>query len=106
MRSTMLPAMFEQITETLGEVFWSDLSAHAARDGLILVAEDLDLVEVGAAFASNDVARVGAWIDAGQLTKPTDADLARWSLEAGMRFLSVVVAPYVLVRRPAAPTLS
>jgi len=98
--------MRERLAETLGEVFWSDLRAHAARDAVILVADDLDLIDVGVALGSNDVAAVDGWIRAGKLTKPTAEDLERWPLDVGMRFLSVVVAPYVLVRRPAAPLLS
>ncbi len=98
--------MRERLAESLGEVFWSDLRAHAARDALIVVASDLDLLDVGVALGSNDVAAVEGWIRAGKLTKPTTEDLARWPLEVGLRFLSVVVQPYVLVRRPESPVLS
>ncbi|MGK3965470.1 DUF2288 family protein [Sorangium sp. So ce118] len=98
--------MRERLANTLGEVFWTDLRAHAARDAVILVAADLDLLDVGEALASNDAAAVQAWIAAGKLTKPTAEDLARWPLQAELRFLSVVVAPFVLVRRPPSPPLS
>ncbi|XXX79882.1 DUF2288 family protein [Sorangium sp. So ce134] len=95
--------MREQLAKTLGEVFWTDLRAHAVRDGVILVADDLDLLDVGEAVAANDAAKVQAWIAAGKLTKPTAEDLTRWPLQVDLRFLSLVVAPFVLVRRPAAP---
>ncbi|MGK4006485.1 DUF2288 domain-containing protein [Sorangium sp. So ce1036] len=95
--------MREQLTETLGEVLWTDLRAHVARDAVILVASDLDLVDVGVAVASNDAAAVQAWISAGKLTKPTAEELARWPLQVDLRFVSLVVAPFVLVRRPPSP---
>ncbi|WP_129574306.1 MULTISPECIES: DUF2288 domain-containing protein [Sorangium] len=95
--------MREQLAKTLGEVFWTDLRAHVARDGIILVAADLDLLDVGEAVAANDAAKVQAWIAAGKLTKPTAEDLTRWPLQLDLRFLSLVVAPFVLVRRPASP---
>ncbi|WP_437488992.1 DUF2288 family protein [Sorangium sp. So ce1014] len=95
--------MRERLAKTLGEVFWTDLRAHAARDGIILVAADLDLLDVGEAVASNDAAAVQAWIAAGKLTKPTAEDLTRWPLQRDLRFVSLVVAPFVLVRRPAPP---
>jgi hypothetical protein len=98
--------MRERIAETLGDVFWSDLRAHAERDALILVADDLDLVDVGMALATNDAPAVEAWIQGGKLTKPTAEDLVRWPLEVGLGFSSVIVQPFVLIRRPAAPTLS
>jgi len=90
--------MREQLEAYHGEVFWSDLSAHAARDALIVVAEELDMLEVGAAVAGDDAGRVGAWIEARLLQKPSAADLARWPAEPAAVFESLVVAPYVLIR--------
>ena len=98
--------MRQRMAETLGEVLWSDLHTHAARDVVIIVADELDLLDVGVAVASNDVAAVDAWIGAGKLTKPTAADLARWPLEPSARFMSLIVAPYVLIRRPKGPAPS
>jgi hypothetical protein len=98
--------MRKRLAETLGEVLWSDLNAHAARDSVIIVAEELDLLDVGEALAKNDVPTVSAWINAGMLTKPSAADLARWPLEPHARFTSVIVAPFVLIRRPSTPTPS
>ncbi|WP_437679710.1 DUF2288 domain-containing protein [Sorangium sp. So ce131] len=95
--------MREQLAKTLGEVLWTDLRTHVARDAVILVAADLDLLDVGQAVASNDTATVEAWITAGKLTKPTAEELSRWPLQLDLRFLSLVVAPFVLVRRPASP---
>ena len=94
--------MRKRLADTLGEVLWSDLHAHAARDSVIIVAEELDLLDVGEALAANDVSTVSAWVNAGKLTKPTAADLARWPLEPHARFTSVIVAPFVLIRRPVA----
>ncbi|AUX40951.1 hypothetical protein SOCE26_023530 [Sorangium cellulosum] len=95
--------MREQLARTLGEVFWTDLRAHVARDAVILVAADLDLLDVGEAIASNDTATVEAWIADGKLTKPTAEELSRWPLQLELRFMSLVVQPFVLVRRPASP---
>ncbi|WP_437870386.1 DUF2288 domain-containing protein [Sorangium sp. So ce363] len=95
--------MREQLAKTLGEVFWTDLRTHTVRDAVIVVAADLDLLDVGEAMAANDTAAVEAWIAAGKLTKPTAADLARWPQQLDLRFLSLVVAPFVLIRRPPSP---
>ncbi len=94
--------MRDKLAETLGDVYWSDLRAHAARDAIIIVAEELDLVDVGVAMAENDVQAVSAWIEAGKLTKPTAADLEIFPLEVGAHFRSLIVAPYVLMHRPNA----
>jgi hypothetical protein len=92
--------MREKLAQSVGDVFWTDLRFHVARDAVIIVADELTLIDVGAALASNDVAAVDAWIQAGLLTKPTADDLSRWPLAPGARFSSLIIAPFVLVHRP------
>src|SRR5262245_24577888 len=100
--------MREKLAATMGEVFWSDLKAHAARDALIVVADGLDLLDVGVALATDDKPRVEAWIAERRLTKPTAEDLARWPADPDARFESLIVAPFVLMRpaRRAAQALN
>lgn len=98
--------MRDKLAETLGDVFWTDLRAHAARDALIIVADELDLLDAGVAIATDDVATVEAWIRAGKLSKPTAEDLTRWQLEGAARFRSLIVQPFVLIRRPLPAVLS
>jgi hypothetical protein len=92
------PGLRERLAAFLGDVYWSDLRAHAARDALIVVAPGLDLLDAGVAVASDDAGRVDAWIHDGLLAKPTAEDLARWPAEPLAVFESLVVAPFVLVR--------
>ena len=96
-------SMRERIAETKGGVFWTDLEAHVARDAVIIADVDLDLVDVGMAFATNDTKSVEAWIHAGKLQKPTADDLSRWSLGTNLTFMSVVVQPFVVIHRPVLP---
>jgi hypothetical protein len=90
--------MREQLSATLGEVFWSDLRAHAGRDAIIVVGDGLDLVEVGVAIAENDARRVQGWIESGQISKPTAEELSLWPADPAARFESLIVAPFVLIR--------
>jgi hypothetical protein len=90
--------MRDQLAALVGDVFWSDLRAHAARDALIVVAEDLDLADAGAAVAADEAARVQGWIQGRLLRKPTAEELARWPADPATVFESLVVAPYVLIR--------
>ncbi len=90
--------MRERLAAYLGDVFWSDLRAHAARDALIVVADDLDLLDVGVAVASDDAARVEAWIKGQKLRKPSAEDLARWPADPAAMFESLPVQPFVLIR--------
>lgn len=90
--------MRERLAAFLGDVFWSDLSAHAARDALIVVADGLDLLDVGVALANDDKDRVARWIEERALTKPSTADLARFRADPAAVFESLIVQPFVLVR--------
>ena len=65
----------------------------------MLVDARLALVEVAVAVASDDGARVEQWMDAGQLTKPTEEQVAAWQDETDDRFTVVIVQPYVLAQR-------
>jgi len=98
--------MRDRIAESLGDVHFSDLRAHVARDAVIIVDDALDLLDVGVALAENDVSKVDAWIRSGKLTKPSADDLTRWSLDVNLRFRAAIVQPFVLIRRPAASSLS
>jgi len=96
--------MRDELRATVGVVLWSDLQAHAKRDAVVVVGAGLDLVDAGAALAENDAARVEQWIQSGLLSKPTAADIERWSIDRAARFDSLIVAPFVLIRpreRPA-----
>lgn len=95
--------MRELIAKTKGEVFFTDLEAHIARDAVIVADTRLDLVEVGMAMATNDTKTIDAWIQSGKLQKPSAEDLARWSVSTNLTFTSVVVQPFVLIHRPVLP---
>jgi hypothetical protein len=91
----------EKLKETLDEAEWGWLRDHAERDGLIIVARELELLDVGEAIASDDSKQVGAWIGGGQLTKPTQEQLAEWNETPARRFMALVVSPYVLIQELA-----
>lgn len=86
--------------EQVGKVFWSDLRAHAARGGLIVVGGELGLAEVGEALASDDARRVEGWLATGALGKPTLAQLTAWEHEAEAVFEALIVQPWVLLKAP------
>lgn len=90
--------MREQLAASLGPVQFSDIRAHLARDGVIVVDASLDLLAVAEAVARDDEASITGWIEKKLLGKPTLAQIEAWSKVEGAGFTAVVVQPYVLVR--------
>lgn len=74
------------------------LKPHAERDALILVARELDLIEVGNKLAEDDVKALEAWISKGLVSKPSMQQIELWDSTPNKRFMSVIVQPYVLIQ--------
>jgi hypothetical protein len=94
------------LTNEVHRVDWKPLAAHAKRGGLILVDTALDLVEVAVAVATDDSANVARWMNAQQLTKPTEDQIGSWEGDSEDRFTIVIVQPYVLAQRDTGPPVS
>jgi hypothetical protein len=77
---------------------WFMLRAHLERGGLVVVDALLDLAEVGAGVAADDVKAIERWILSGLIGKPTAKQIESWDAEKGKRFLCLIVSPYVLVQ--------
>ena len=99
----MIPSR-EELALTVDEAEWRWLRAHLERNGIIIVAPGLDLVEAGLKIAADDAASVQVLIEGGQLTRPTREDLAAWDGEQGKRFLTLIVSPYVLIQEKRCET--
>ncbi|MBD2664400.1 hypothetical protein B6N60_00883 [Richelia sinica FACHB-800] len=92
-----------ELTQNLDEAEWEWLIPHAQRDAVIVVADGLDLLDVGEAIASDNTASVQLWIDEQLITKPSPAQLGEWNSDRTKRFNALIVEPYVLVQeKPAA----
>jgi hypothetical protein len=91
-----------ELTENLDEAEWEWLIPHVQRDAVILVAVDLDLLDVGVAIASDNTLKVQTWIDEALITKPSTAQVGEWNIQHTKRFNTLIIQPYVLVQEKAA----
>jgi hypothetical protein len=91
-----------ELTENLDEAEWEWLIPHVQRDAVILVAVELDLLDVGVAIASDNTLKVQTWIDEALITKPSTAQVGEWNIEHTKRFNTLIIQPYVLVQEKAA----
>ncbi|ARV61945.1 hypothetical protein BZZ01_27965 [Nostocales cyanobacterium HT-58-2] len=91
-----------ELTENLDEAEWEWLIPHARRDAVIVVAEELDLLDVGLAIASDNASEVQIWIDEALITKPSVEQIGEWNNQPTKRFHTLIIQPYVLVQEKAA----
>ncbi|MBW4466735.1 MAG: DUF2288 domain-containing protein [Pegethrix bostrychoides GSE-TBD4-15B] len=95
-----MPDLRSELAETLDEAEWEWLMPHAKRDAIVMVASELDLLDVGVAIANDDKASVEGWIGQQQLYKPSPEQLSDWGSDPTRRFKALIVQPYVLVQMP------
>ncbi len=88
----------ERLEKDLAEVDWRSLRIHTQRDALILVAAQLDLVEVATMVVTDAADEIGVWIENGQIGKPTAEQLAAWEGELEKPFRMLIAAPYILIQ--------
>jgi hypothetical protein len=92
----------DELQESVDQAEWDWLMPHAERDAVIIVASDLDLVEVGMAIANDNTVSVQRWIDEHLIYKPSIAQKASWDQDQAKRFKALIVQPYVLIQETAA----
>ncbi len=93
-----------QLTESIDEAELSWLKPHIQKDTVIVVNDDLDLVEVGVAIATDNTIAVQRWVGEQLITKPSEDDLSIWNSQPHQKFQAIIVQPYVLVQAMASPT--
>jgi hypothetical protein len=92
----------EELILAVNEADWHSLRAHLERGGVIVVADDLDLVDVGVSVAEDDAAVISGWIEAQKLNRPTAEQIAAWNLTRDKLFYCLIVSPYVLIQEKPA----
>jgi hypothetical protein len=87
-----------QLEEMVDEAAWEWLMPHARRDAVLVVDQELDLLDVGVAIASDNVPSVRGWIEEQLLCKPSSEQLSDWGSDPSYRFTALIVQPYVLIQ--------
>jgi hypothetical protein len=95
------PDLVKELTENLDEAEWEWLIPHVQRNALIVVHNQLSLVEVGCAIATDNTTEVQRWIHEALIAKPSVQQLGEWNTNKQKRFQSLIVQPYVLVKEKA-----
>ena len=91
-----------QLDQNLDEAEWEWLIPHAQKDSVIIVASQLDLLDVGEAIAGDKASEVQNWIDEALIAKPSAIQIGEWNMQRKKRFNALIVEPFVLVQEKAA----
>ncbi|NJR50252.1 MAG: DUF2288 domain-containing protein [Leptolyngbyaceae cyanobacterium CSU_1_3] len=87
-----------ELTESIDQAEWEWLMPHSERDAVIVVAPQLDLVDVGMAIVNDQTHFVQRWIAESLIYKPSPQQKSDWDLDQTKRFKALIVQPYVLIQ--------
>jgi len=86
-----------RLNSETGKLLWPELERHFARGVVVAVAQELDLIEVAHAMASDDQATLAAWLESGQVSRASEDQARDWH-QRQPTFWAVVVAPWVVIQ--------
>ena len=87
-----------ELAKDLDEAQWEWLIPHVKRDSVLIIAKELNLVDVGIAIASDNLRSVQHWISEQLIQKPSETQLSDWNSSPQKRFNTLIVQPYVLIQ--------
>lgn len=94
----------EKLEKYTGTVGWGYLKPHLDSGALLYVDPSLSITEVGEALANDAKDQIEAWLDSGDLLKPSEPHAEWWSKNPQM-FTALVVSPFVLMQpAPSSPS--
>lgn len=87
-----------KLLQETSQIPWKELQTYYAKGQVVQVTSDLDLLEVAAALAADDVAAFKSWMAEGKVGE-VSPDCARQWYENDAALWAVVVMPWVLVQQ-------
>ncbi|MBT4519569.1 MAG: DUF2288 domain-containing protein [Halieaceae bacterium] len=88
----------EEFHSQTARISWHDLQTHYARGNVILVATDLDLVDVAVQLGMDNTDQFQRWIDNKQVAS-VQPDQAQLWFDSNILLWTVVAPPWVLVQK-------
>ena len=86
-----------KINSETAKIPWRELQRFFAAGKVMRLTGGVDLVDAAYAMQQDDIARVSAWTEAGQLAPVADAQARDW-FDHDVSLWAVVVKPWVLVQ--------
>lgn len=95
----MLDKLKEDLKTQIDEADWSMLKVHHENGTVFIVKDNLELVDAAAAVAADKIDFVKIWLDNGELYRPSESDIEKFSKEEFKKMCKfIIVQPYVLIQ--------
>jgi len=88
----------DKLNRETSKIAWKELQRFFASGAALVVADDLDLVEVALELSRDNAARIREWMAAEKFGKVSDEQAAVWHGSDALLW-AVVVSPWVLVQQ-------
>ncbi|PIK13991.1 DUF2288 family protein [Halobacteriovorax sp. JY17] len=88
----------EKLKTEIEKAKWLLLEEHHKRDALLIVDLELNLVEVAASVALDDVMNVKEWLTTEKLIRPTEEMIQSWEENPELDFNFLIIQPYVIAQ--------
>lgn len=92
--------LLEKLNKETSKIVWSELQRFFASGNAIFVDEQLDLIEVAAAFSLDNKKEVENWMELNLVALVNDEQAGQW-IQEETTVWAVVVKPWVLVQDKA-----
>lgn len=89
--------LYHKLNLETGKIAWPELQRYFARGVILIVANELDLVEVAQLMTQDSKDKINDWLQRGLIKPATDDDAIEWN-QSQQDFWAVVTAPWVLVQ--------
>ncbi|WP_455365516.1 DUF2288 domain-containing protein [Kaarinaea lacus] len=89
--------LYHKLNLETGKIAWSELQRYFARGVIIIVAKELDLVEVAQLMTQDQKDKIDELLHQGLIKHATDDDAIHWN-QSQQEFWAIVTAPWVLVQ--------
>lgn len=90
--------LYEKLEKEIVMATWGLLKEHHEKGTLVRVDPDLDLAQVGADIAQDNVVKIRELMTNLKLGQPTLEQVQAWEEDEDVQFSMIIVQPYVLVQ--------
>lgn len=88
----------DKLKDEIDKARWELLKDHHTRGALFKVEEGLELSQVGAALAKDEVLKVKEWLGQNLFYKVEDAHVVEFEKTEELEYNFLIIQPYVLIQ--------